>query len=83
MVLSSDHDGRIVADVVADWARRLGQPFTLTLPGPAGGLFTAGAGGAELELDAVAFCRVLSGREYGAGLLVDQSSVLRTNKSTE
>jgi hypothetical protein len=30
MVLTADHDGRIVADVVAEWARRHGQPFTLT-----------------------------------------------------
>ncbi|HWF57678.1 MAG TPA: maleylpyruvate isomerase family mycothiol-dependent enzyme [Candidatus Dormibacteraeota bacterium] len=69
VVLSSEHDGMIVADVVADWARRHGQPFTLTLGGPAGGSFRAGSGGADLELDAVEFCRILSGRESGAGLL--------------
>jgi uncharacterized protein (TIGR03083 family) len=67
--ISADHDGRIVADVVADWARRHKQPFTLSLTGPAGGSFTAGAGGAGLELDAVEFCRILSGREIGVGLL--------------
>jgi len=67
--LSRDHDGRIVADVVAEWARRHGRPFTLTLTGPAGGRFSAGSGGAELELDAVEFCRNLSGRSPGAGLL--------------
>jgi uncharacterized protein (TIGR03083 family) len=67
--LSTDHDGRIVADVVAEWARRHGQPFTLTLTGPAGGSFTADSGGAELELDAVEFCRILSGRAPGADLL--------------
>jgi len=69
VALSPDHDGRIVADVVADWARRHGQPFALTLTGPAGGSFTAAAGGEELQLDAVEFCRVLSGRQSGAGLL--------------
>ncbi len=37
LVLTPEHDGRIVADVVAEWARRHGQPFTLTLTGPAGG----------------------------------------------
>ena len=42
--LIADHDGRIVADVVADWARRHGQPFTLTLTGPAGGTYIAGRG---------------------------------------
>ena len=31
---SADHDGRIVADVVAEWARRHGQPFVLELTGP-------------------------------------------------
>jgi uncharacterized protein (TIGR03083 family) len=72
MVLSADHDGTIVADVVAEWARRHGQPFTLTLTGPAGGRFTAGPGTAAapvLELDAVEFCRMLAGRSSGTGLL--------------
>jgi uncharacterized protein (TIGR03083 family) len=68
-VMSADHDGRIVADVVAEWARRHGQPFTLTLTGPAGGSFGTGDGGPELELDAVEFCRILSGRGRGDGLL--------------
>ena len=67
--VDAGHDGRIVADVVADWARRHGQPVTLRLAGPAGGVFTAARGGEEVELDAVEFCRVLSGREPGAGLL--------------
>ncbi len=67
--LTEDHDGRIVADVVADWARRHGEPFSLTLTGPAGGRFSAGTGGADLEVDSVAFCRILSGRAPGSGLL--------------
>ncbi len=67
--LSADHDGRIVADVVADWARRHGQPFALTLTGPAGGTYVAGHDGVDLHLDAVEFCRILSGRESGSGLL--------------
>ncbi|MDQ6848245.1 MAG: maleylpyruvate isomerase family mycothiol-dependent enzyme [Candidatus Dormibacteraeota bacterium] len=67
--LTADHDGRIVADVVADWARRHGQPFTLTLSGPAGGAYTAGTGGDDLVLDSVEFCRILSGREGSSGLL--------------
>jgi uncharacterized protein (TIGR03083 family) len=69
MEVDADHDGRIVADVVADWARRHQQPFTLTLTGPAGGVFASGAEGDELELDGVEFCRVLSGRAPGSGLL--------------
>jgi uncharacterized protein (TIGR03083 family) len=68
-VLSAGHDGRILADVVADWARRHGQPFTLTLTGPAGGSFRAGDTGPELELDAVEFARILSGRGRAPGLL--------------
>ncbi len=67
--LTPGHDGRIVADVVADWARRHGRPFTLVLTGAAGGRFAAAGGGDEIELDAVEFCRVLSGRAPGAGLL--------------
>jgi uncharacterized protein (TIGR03083 family) len=69
MVLSADHDGRLVADVVVDWARRHRQPCTLTLGGPAGDRFTAGDGGSAIDLDAVEFCRIVSGRAAGAGLL--------------
>ena len=69
MVLTSDHDGRLVADVVAEWARRHGKPFTLILTGPAGGTYVAGDGGEHIELDTVEFCRILSGRAKGSGLL--------------
>ena len=69
MELTPDHDGRIVADVVEEWARRHGQPFTLVLTGPAGGTFSQGDGGERIELDAVEFCRILSGRGTGSGLL--------------
>lgn len=62
-------DGRIVEDAVAAWAGRHGQPFQLTLTGPAGGQFRQGEGGPHLELDAVEFCRTLSGRAPGEGLL--------------
>lgn len=68
LVLTPDHDGRIVADVVAEWARRHGQPFTLELTGPAGGVFTAGAGGEPTTLDAVEFCSLLAGRGEPTGL---------------
>lgn len=71
-VLTADHDGRIVADAVAEWARRHGQPFSLVLDGPAGGAYEA-AGRAEnaeqLHLDAVEFCQTLAGREERGGLL--------------
>lgn len=71
--LTADHDGRIVADVVEEWARRHGRPYRLTLTGPAGGTYESdrpvSEGTEEMELDAVAFCRILSGRAPGEGLL--------------
>lgn len=70
--LTADHDGRLVADVVAEWARRHGSPFDLTLHGPAGGRFTQGSGGEAIALDAVDFCRILSGRGTGPGLLTQK-----------
>jgi hypothetical protein len=39
--LIADHDGRIVADITAEWARRHGKPFTLDLTGPAGGTYAS------------------------------------------
>ena len=68
--LTADHDGRIVADVAEEWLRRHGRPVALTLTGPAGGTFVApGEDPEEIELDAVEFCRIVSGRSTGAGLL--------------
>lgn len=63
-----DHDGRIVADVVAEWAAIHGQSYRLVLDGPSGGVFERGDG-EEHHLDAVEFCRTVSGRERGTGLL--------------
>jgi uncharacterized protein (TIGR03083 family) len=68
LVLSPDHDGRIVADVVAEWARRHGEPFTLELTGPAGGAFSAGGGADPTVIDAVEFCCLLGGRGTPTGL---------------
>ncbi|MEV1296183.1 hypothetical protein [Pseudonocardia sp. NPDC049635] len=73
VVLTAEHDGRIVADVVAEWARRHGQPFSLTLTGPAGNEFVTDTGhGPHLNLDAVEFGRTLSGRTPATGLLAQQ-----------
>jgi uncharacterized protein (TIGR03083 family) len=69
MVLTPEHDGRLIAEVVAEWARRHGQPFRLHLHGPAGGSYAAGHDGEEISLDAVEFCRVLAHRATGTGLL--------------
>jgi uncharacterized protein (TIGR03083 family) len=67
--LTAAHDGRIIADVVADWSQRHGQPVTLDLSGPAGDHYLFGAGGPQLHLDAIDFCRIVSGRGSGDGLL--------------
>jgi uncharacterized protein (TIGR03083 family) len=76
-VLTADHDGVIVADVVAEWARRHGQPYRLVLAGPAGGSWSSGTGGEEIAMDAADFCRVISGRpgpdgDRPGGLLATQ-----------
>jgi uncharacterized protein (TIGR03083 family) len=69
LMLSTGHDGTLVADVAAEWAGRHGQPCALTLTGPAGGRWAWGSSGPSYELDAVEFCRVVSGRGCGDGLL--------------
>ena len=71
-VLTPDHDGQIIADVVTEWAARHGQPFELHLSGPAGGRRTVDRGGPRIEMDAVDFCRAVSGRGPAEGLLSTQ-----------
>lgn len=66
---TADHEGAIVDDVVREWAARHGQPFSLELSGPAGGHWEEGPGGEVISMDAADFCRVLSGRGSGVGLL--------------
>jgi uncharacterized protein (TIGR03083 family) len=67
--LTAEHDGRLVADIVREWSRRHGRPYSLTLTGPAGGEFHAGSGGEPQTVDAVEFVRILSGRAEGPGIL--------------
>ena len=69
MRLAAEHDGTIVDDVVREWAARHGQQCTLTLTGPIGREFRFGTGGPSYTVDAVEFCRILSGRGSGEGLL--------------
>jgi hypothetical protein len=72
VALSAEHDGRIVADVVAEWARRHRAPFVVELTGPAGGTFAHDGDRADAEhrsLDAVELCRSLAGRAPADGLL--------------
>ncbi|GLZ34690.1 hypothetical protein Lesp02_68770 [Lentzea sp. NBRC 105346] len=66
-VLTKEHDGLLIDDVVKEWAERHGKPFTLRLTGPAGGEW--GNGGPEIELDAIDFCNAVSGRGPAEGLL--------------
>jgi uncharacterized protein (TIGR03083 family) len=72
MVLTEEHDGRLIADVVAEWARRHGQPFALTLSGPAGGTWHVGTGEEHIEMDALDFCWVVGSRQPGTGLLATE-----------
>lgn len=72
--LTAEHDGRIVGDAAVEWARRHGRPCRLVLTGPAGCVVEAGdqAAAEQLELDAVEFCRIVSGRATGTGLLTTE-----------
>ena len=59
----------------APLAWRHGRPFALELTGLAGGRWSQGEDSDDakpLTMDALAFCRVLSGRAEGAGLLATQ-----------
>lgn len=67
-----DRDRAIVGDVAAEWARRHGEPVELRLTGPAGGRLSVGAGGPEITVDAVEFCRVVSGRSSHPHPLLSQ-----------
>jgi len=74
MDVDGAHDGRIVADIVAEWAGTHGAPFTLHLTGPAGGTYFQGSGvqgsGDETHtLDAIEFTRILAERAEGDGVL--------------
>jgi uncharacterized protein (TIGR03083 family) len=65
MAVTSGHDGRMIADIAAEWATLHTESFTLYLTGAAGGTYTRGTttGGEVVEFDAIEFCRLLSGRK--------------------
>ncbi len=69
LTTTADHDAVLVADVVAEWAARHDKPCHLHLTGPTGGTWTFGSDGPTIELDAIDFCRVLSGRGATTELL--------------
>jgi hypothetical protein len=63
--------GRIVADIIAEWATTHKDPFTLKLTGPAGGTYSRDPvpTADRLEIDAIDCCRILSGRGTPVGVL--------------
>lgn len=64
------HDGRILADIVAEWAATHEDAFTLTLDGPAGGTFIRGtATDEDVHIGVVDFVRILAERTQGVGVL--------------
>jgi uncharacterized protein (TIGR03083 family) len=65
----AEHDGRIIADLVAEWAGTHGEPFTLELGGPAGGHYSSGVGGEHVHMDAIEFSRIIAERGHGEGIL--------------
>jgi uncharacterized protein (TIGR03083 family) len=68
-VLTHEHDGRIIEDMVAEWTKLYGLSVTLHLEGPAGGTYVSGTGDEALTIDAVEWIWILSGRGTGSGLL--------------
>jgi uncharacterized protein (TIGR03083 family) len=70
--LTPEHDGRIVADVIAEWARRHGRSFSLELTGPLAATYTRGDDGESITIDPVEMCRIFSGRAHGDGLLTQE-----------
>ena len=63
------HDGRILADIVAEWAATHGEPFSLVLEGPAGGTYVQSVGGDEIHISVVDFVRTLAERTTANGVL--------------
>ena len=69
MHLTADHDGRLVADIVVEWADIHGEAFKLVLEGAAGGKYSHGVDGERVEIDVLDFIRTLAGRLPGTGVL--------------
>jgi hypothetical protein len=68
-VVTADHDGLLVRDLVDEWATLHDEPFDLTLTGAAGLRRARGEGGPRLELDAIEFARTAAGRTSATGVL--------------
>jgi hypothetical protein len=63
------HEGVIVDDVVREWESRHQAAYTLELTGAAGGRWESGTNGESITMDALDFCRTVSGRGTASGLL--------------
>ena len=73
MELTAEHDGRIVADAVAEWARRHGTRRSCSNSRDGRRHVRARPRRRALAMDAVEFCRIISGRPAAAeGLLAVQ-----------
>ena len=70
-VLTAEHDGRLIADMVADWASTHRHLFSLHLTGPAGGTYASGNDGPRVDIDAIDWAWTISGRAPGKGLLAN------------
>ena len=70
-VLTAGHDGRLIADMVADWAATHRHRFALHLTGAAGGSYATGSDGPAVETDAIEWAWTVSGRARGTGLLAN------------
>jgi hypothetical protein len=66
--LDEAHDGRIVADLVAEWADTHGEPFVLELTDLAT-TYRSGVDGEQVAISTADFARILSGRASGDGVL--------------
>jgi uncharacterized protein (TIGR03083 family) len=63
------HDGRLLEDIVAEWAGTHGEPFTLEFTGPLHNVYQSGDDGEHVTIDAVEFVRTLAERTEGTGVL--------------
>ncbi len=70
-ILAAEHDDRLIADMVADWASTNHHAFSLHLSGPAGGTYTSGNDGPHHDIDATGWAWTISGRAPGSGLLAN------------
>ncbi len=62
VALEAAIDGRMVEDVIKDWADRHGRPFELRLEGALTSRYARAGGGPSMSIEAVELCWILSGR---------------------